>query len=121
MKDICCREDLEFLMREFYNSLLQNDLMKRVFIEIAKIDLEAHLPHIVDFWEQNILQTGNYRKNVLEIHRNLNKLEKLTPDYFKIWLDTFFATVDRHFFGEKAEQIKTRALSIATVMLLKMQ
>ncbi|WP_208600948.1 globin family protein [Flavobacterium swingsii] len=50
---------------------------------------------------------------------DIDKKEHLTPELFKIWLHHFYTTVDENFIGEKAEQIKTQALSIATIMQIK--
>lgn len=121
MKDISNRTDIDLLMRIFYSNLLEDSAISYVFTDIAKIDLEAHLPVIANFWEQNLLGTGNYKNNVLEIHRQLNYKEKLTPELFEIWLNHFNIAVDENFKGENSEKIKTRALSIATIMKIKMQ
>ena len=42
-----------------------------------------------------------------------------TPELFKIWLRHFNQTIDENFKGDKTEQIKTQALSIATIMQIK--
>jgi hemoglobin len=121
MKDIIDRTDLESLMAAFYEKLLADPGIGFIFTNVAGIDLESHLPHIVDFWEQNILNTGTYRKNVLKIHTDLNAKFPLENIHFQIWLGHFNCTIDRMFAGENAEKMKTRALSIATVMKIKMQ
>jgi hemoglobin len=119
-EDIQTRADLELLLREFYNRLLNDNSVCYVFTDVAKIDLEAHLPHIVDFWEQSLFHTGGYRNNVMQIHQDLNDKEKLTPQHFDTWLAHFNATTDTYFTGNNAEKIKTRALSIATIMKIKL-
>jgi hemoglobin len=121
MKDISTREDLDLLMLAFYEKLLQDDTINYIFTEVAKINLEEHLPHIVSFWEQNILNSGNYRKNVLRIHLDLNERTPFTDTHFHTWLSHLEHTIDGYFAGENAEKMKTRALSIATVMRIKMQ
>jgi hemoglobin len=121
MKDISTRKDLELLMAAFYETLLADNAINYIFTRVAEIDLAAHLPHIVDFWEQNILNSGNYRNNVLKIHLDLNAKTPLTANHFATWLSHFNQTIDAHFTGENAEKMKTRALSIATVMQIKMQ
>lgn len=120
MKDIQNRKDLELLMADFYARLLADDTINYIFTDVAKIDLAEHLPHIVDFWELSVLHSGNYKKNVLQVHLDLNRKELLTGVHFQTWLGHFNASVDAHFSGVNAEIIKTRALSIATVMQIKM-
>lgn len=121
MTDIQNRKDLELLMEQFYAQLLADDAISYVFTDVAQIDLPEHLPHIVDFWESVVLHTGNYQKNVLQVHLDLNQKENLTSEHFKVWLDHLHQTVDQNFAGTNAENLKTRSLSIATVMQLKMQ
>ena len=119
MKDIETRADLELLLRAFYNRLLSDASISYMFTDVARINLEEHLPHITDFWEQSLFYTGNYRKNVLQIHKDLNSKEKLTESHFTTWLSNFNVIVDAMFKGENSDKIKTRALSIATVMKIK--
>ncbi|HLA54886.1 MAG TPA: group III truncated hemoglobin [Flavobacterium sp.] len=121
MRDITNRSDLEFLMAHFYEMLLNDDSINYIFTDIAQINLDEHLPHIVDFWEQNILNSGNYTNNVMKIHLALNDKIRLTEAHFDIWLSHLYAAIDAYFLGENAEKMKTRALSIATVMKIKMQ
>ncbi|MGQ2985295.1 group III truncated hemoglobin [Flavobacterium sp.] len=120
MKEIESRQDLEFLLAEFYNKLLNDPVISYIFTDVAKIDLEHHLPILADFWELSIFHTGNYRNNPMQVHMDLNNKEKLTEEHFNIWLSHFYDTVDEHFEGLNAEKIKTRAISIATVMKIKL-
>ena len=119
MKDIETRADLELLLSTFYNRLLADASISYMFTDVAKINLEEHLPHITDFWEQSLFYTGNYRKNVLQIHQDLNSKEKLTEAHFTTWLSHFNDAVDSLFTGENSDKIKTRVISIATVMKIK--
>lgn len=119
MTDIQTRADIELLMQEFYNRLLADPSISYIFTDVAKIDLPSHLPHLADFWEMTLFHTGGYRKNVMQLHLDLNTKEKLTNAHFDTWLSHFIATVDSLFTGEIAEITKTRALSIATIMKIK--
>lgn len=120
MRDVETREDLHLLMSEFYVKLLKDPQVNFIFTEVAKIDLEPHLLELVDFWEQMLFNTGSYRKNVLQIHLDINEKIKLSEAHFAIWLNYFNLTIDENFSGQIAENMKTRALSIATVMKIKM-
>lgn len=121
MTDIQTRTDIEQLLQEFYNRLLADPSIGYIFTDVAGIDLPSHLPHLADFWEQTLLHTGMYRKNVMQVHLDLNAKEKLTEAHFDTWLAHFFATLDSLFAGETTEKAKTRALSIATIMKIKLQ
>jgi hemoglobin len=119
MNDILNQEDLHLLVDEFYKNLLADHKISYIFTDVVKIKIEEHLPILVTFWSQAILGTGGYTNNLTDIHLNINKIEKLTPELFKIWLHHFFTTVDENFMGQNAEKIKTQALNIATVMQIK--
>jgi hemoglobin len=119
MKDISTREDLLCLMTQFYSSMLGDPKISYIFTDVARIDLQHHLPILVGFWDQVLFNRGDYRSNVLQVHLDLHKKESLTAEHFKIWLEHFQKTVDKNFSGSNAELIKTRALSIATVMQIK--
>ena len=119
MNDIQNQEDLYLLVDAFYKKLLSDDAISYIFTDVVKIKIEEHLPILVTFWSQAILGTGGYTKNLTQIHLDIDKKEHLTPELFKIWLHHFNTTVDENFIGEKAEQIKTQALSIATIMQIK--
>ncbi|OYU79532.1 MAG: hypothetical protein CFE23_13590 [Flavobacterium sp. BFFFF1] len=120
MEDIKTRADLELIMDRFYTSILKNPEINHFFDDVVKVGLEKHLPVIVDFWEQMILKTGNYKSNVFEIHRKINERLPFNKNHFSIWLDNLNRTIDFHFKGNNAEKMKTSALSIATIMQLKL-
>lgn len=120
MTDIKTRADIELLMQKFYNRLLADSSISYIFTDVAKIDLPTHLPHLADFWEMTLFHTGGYRKNVMQLHLELNAKEKLTNAHFDTWLSHFNNTVDANFAGDMAQVAKTRALSIATIMKIKM-
>ena len=119
MNDIQNQDDLLLLVDNFYKKLLAAPEISYIFTDVVKIHLEEHLPILVTFWSQAILGTGGYNRNLTDIHLDIDTKEYLSPELFKIWLHHFFSTVDELFKGEKSEQIKTQALSIATIMQIK--
>jgi len=120
MNDIETREDLEILLSKFYSKLLSDNTISYIFTDVAKINLESHLPKIIDFWNLSLFGKGDYSNNVMKIHLDLNVEEKLDEKHFKTWLNHFYDTVDENFSGKNSEIIKTKALSIATFMQIKM-
>jgi hemoglobin len=119
MKDIENQDDLYFLVHHFYQRLLSDAAISYIFTDVVKIKLEEHLPILVTFWSQAIFDTGGYFNNLTKIHLDINDKEKLTPELFTIWLIHFNASVNDNFVGANAEKIKTQALSLATVMQIK--
>jgi hemoglobin len=119
-KDITSRDDLLLLMTKFYEKLLSDKTISYLFTDIAKIDLEHHLPVLVDFWDSVLFQSDTYRKNAMQPHINLHQKSPLQKHHFTTWLGYFKETVDELFEGEKAFMAKERATSIATIMQIKM-
>lgn len=119
MPDIQTQNDLYLLVDEFYKKLMSDPKISYIFTEVVKIKLKEHLPILVTFWSQAILGTGGYNNNLTKIHLDVNEKEYLTPELFQIWLNHFNQTVDENFWGANAEKIKMQALSISTVMQIK--
>lgn len=118
-KDISNREDLLKLLTHFYKKLLADKSISYLFTDVAKIDLSHHLDILVDFWDSVIFQHDTYRKNAMQPHLVLHQQSPLQKHHFETWLKYFNESVDELFEGEKAFLAKERALSIATVMRIK--
>lgn len=118
--DISNREDLVNLMKAFYTKALVDESIGHYFTQVVQLDMEIHLPRITDFWETVVFDAGKYQGNTMKIHEDLHEKSPFESAHFTRWIDLFKATVDEHFTGENAEKIKSRAISIATVMNLKM-
>ena len=118
-KEIANREDLYTLLTQFYNKLLADNSISYLFTDVAKIDLHHHLEILIDFWDSILFQSDTYRKNAMQPHMILHQKSPLHKHHFETWLGYFNQTVDELFEGEKASLAKERALSIATVMQIK--
>jgi hemoglobin len=120
-KDITNREDLLLLIQKFYDKLLADPTISYLFTDIAKINLGHHLPVLVDFWDSVLFQSDTYHKNAMQSHINLHQKSPLLPHHFETWLRYFNETADELFEGATAFLAKERALSIATVMKIKLK
>jgi hemoglobin len=118
-QDIKNRKDIELLVDTFYKKVLKDETISYIFNDVAKIDLAKHMPLMYDFWETTLFHQAVYKGNPMKVHLDLNVKESLKKAHFDQWLTMFNETVDELFYGEKAELAKTRALSIATVMQIK--
>ncbi|MDF1517097.1 MAG: group III truncated hemoglobin [Lutibacter sp.] len=119
-KDIENREDIYLLVKDFYVKLMNDDLMHHFFDEFSNPRLlEEHLQVLVDFWDNILFFSGTYQKNAMRPHLELQQKKPFRSEHFKQWLLHFNNTVDEHFVGEIAHAAKSRALSIATVMQIK--
>ncbi len=117
--DISSRADIELVIKKFYDKLLVDELVGFLFNEVVQLNLSEHLPKLVDFWEDQLLNSKKYSGNPMRVHMNLHLKEPLKKEYFDRWLLLFNQTVDSHFSGLKAHLAKERAQSIATVMQIK--
>lgn len=113
-QDIRNREDIELLVRKFYDTLLTNESIKPVF---DNLNFEKHIPHIVSFWAFVLLDEAGYNTNVFDKHVNL----PIKEEHFDIWLNHFERTVNDLFEGEKAELAKLRAQTIAFTFKAKLK
>ena len=120
MKDISNRDDLLFLMKAFYSKMLKDEQIGYIFTDIANLDLEHHLPLLADFWNNALFHAGGYKNNVVQIHKNLDALEKLTPDHFIRWQLLLAETIDNNYQGEVAEKMKLRASQVGMTIQSKL-
>ena len=118
-KDIENRTDIESLIRSFYEKVKTDETIGYIFNDIVKVNWENHFPVMFDFWENVLFYTGNYDGNPVEIHQHLNRVVPLTAAHFKQWNKLFSQTVDELFEGTTAMLAKQRAVSISTVMQIK--
>ena len=121
LKDIQNRKDIYKIIDEFYIKLLKDDVVQHFFEEIIqKNHLQQHLDTITDFWNGILFNATDYQRNAMQPHLDLNQTIPFKKEHFKRWLQLFITSVDDNFKGQKAEMAKTRALSIATIMEIKM-
>lgn len=100
--DIESKQDLTRLVDAFYAQLLLLDGMPAVF---EGLNFEAHKPRIVQFWAFVLLDESGYTTNVFDKHLHL----PIKLYMFQQWLQTFVATVNDLFEGEKAQMAIQRA------------
>lgn len=118
-KDIETRNDIELLIKTFYEKVKTDLVIGHIFTEIVKVNWEKHLPVMYDFWENTLFYTGSYVGNPMSSHQRLHQIFPLNDDHFKQWIALFTGTVDELFEGEKANLAKERAVSISTIMKIK--
>jgi hemoglobin len=107
--DIQTRADCERLVRAFYTRAMADPILGFLFVDVAKLDLEAHVPVITDFWETILLGAQRYRGGAFRPHAELNAKAPLRAGHFERWLFIWRTTVDELFAGERAELAKSHA------------
>jgi hemoglobin len=120
-EDIRSRADIEKLITTFYEKVTADPLIGFIFNDIMKVNWQAHLPVMYDFWETQLLEENKYTRNAMAVHFEVNRKIKLEESHFSRWIELFSSTIDELFTGDVAESAKKKAKSIAAVMLFKMQ
>lgn len=111
--DLASRADIVMLASTFYRRAFADELLGPIFIDIAKMDLEKHLPIICDFWENILFRTGAYRGGAFAPHVMLNQQVALDWPKFERWLEIWTGTVDDLFAGPYADIAKAHAENVA--------
>ena len=114
--DLDSRQNIEAFVELFYGRLLVDELLAPIFLEVAAVDLEMHLPHIKDYWCKLLLGERAYKRHTMDIHRQLHSKKPLKPEDFERWLQTFIDAVDTDFCGVRSERAKSVAATIAANM-----
>lgn len=118
-KDITTSEDIELLINTFYEKVRANKKIGYIFNDIAKVDWEHHLPVMYSFWSSMLLGSSTYSGNPMVKHIALSKIATLGENEFDEWLRLFSETLNDLFQGQKADEAKMRANSIAKLMQFK--
>jgi hemoglobin len=113
LPDITDRSDCERLVRAFYGRTLTDPVIGWIFVDVAHLDVEAHVPQIASFWETILLGAQTYRGGAFRPHAQLHAKVRLRAGHFERWLWLWRTTVDESFAGEKAELAKSHALRVA--------
>jgi hemoglobin len=111
--DIETREDCERLVRAFYGRALEDPIIGWLFTDVARLDLEAHVPRITAFWETILLGAHSYGGGAFRPHAELHMKARLRGGHFERWLALWRMTVDELFAGERAELAKAHATRVA--------
>lgn len=111
--DIETRADCERLVRAFYARVFEDPVIGFLFVDVAKLDLEAHVPTITSFWETILLGAHSYAGGAFRPHAELHAKVPLRAGHFERWLTLWKQTVDELFAGSRAEEAKAHASRVA--------
>jgi hemoglobin len=113
LPDIETREDCERLVRAFYSRALEDPIIGWIFVDIAKLDLDAHVPVVASFWETILLGARSYGGGAFAPHVAIHSRATLRRAHFDRWLALWSKSVDELFSGERAELAKSHAERVA--------
>jgi hemoglobin len=112
--DISSGADCERLVRAFYSRALVDPVIGWLFTDIARIDLEQHIPKVASFWETILLGARSYSGGAFAPHAALHARAPLRAGHFARWLWLWEATIDELFAGPRAELAKRHAQRVAS-------
>jgi hemoglobin len=111
--DITTREDCERLVRAFYGRAMTDPIIGWLFTDVARLDLEEHVPVITSFWETVLLGGQSYRGGTFRPHAVLHRKAGLRHGHFVRWLGLWEDTVNELFDGPTADEAKAHARRVA--------
>jgi hemoglobin len=109
LRDIEDRADCERLVRAFYARALTDPMLGFIFNDVAKLDVEEHVPVIASFWETILLGARSYSGGAFRPHAELHGKVPLRAGHFERWLWLWRGTVDELFAGPRADLAKSHA------------
>jgi hemoglobin len=112
-RDLADRDDVAELVTTFYTRAFADEVIGHIFTDVARMDLDRHLPIMCDFWQTVLFNAGLYRRNALQLHYVLHARHPLEQRHFDRWLLLWTTTVDDLFAGPVAERAKLQATRIA--------
>jgi len=117
--DLQNRDDVETLVRGFYDLARADTLLGPVFEGAIGDDWDQHFPLLFDFWEQILFGTGNYQGQPMQVHKALHQRFPLRQAHFDRWLELWEQNLEVRFAGPHAETARLRARSIRQLMAFK--
>ncbi|HTW12647.1 MAG TPA: group III truncated hemoglobin [Solirubrobacteraceae bacterium] len=113
LADIETRADCERLVRAFYGRALTDPIIGYLFTDVARLDLEAHVPRLTNFWQTILLGAHSYGGGAFRPHLELHFKAPLQKGHFDRWLFLWRMSVDELFSGPHAELAKAHAERVA--------
>ena len=107
-------EDLYPVLVAFYDEVAREPLLVPYF---AEVDMEAHMPTIVDFWSTMVFHTRRYHANAFLPHL---KMPGLTAAHFGRWLATLARVLESAHAGPNTERMKDLAQRVAHSMQIRL-
>lgn len=112
-RDLDHPEAVSELVDAFYRKVLADPTLAPVFLHVARVDLDEHLPIIEAFWRRMLLGHRSYARNMVARHAAVHARFGLRQRHFDRWLALFIQTVDERFAGPYAERARRLAATIA--------
>ncbi|MZR63968.1 group III truncated hemoglobin [Alcanivorax sp. DP30] len=120
LPDLDCRENIDAMVHGFYQRLLNDPVMAPVFLDVAQIDLNKHLPIICQYWHKMLLGEGGYQRHMMARHRDLDDQMPLTGEHHERWLGHFMANLEGRYGGPCTDRARRLAATIMDNLYLQL-
>lgn len=105
MEDIKDLDSIKILVDSFYDKVRRDDRLGPVFFAVIKDNWQPHLEKMYAFWNAALFSVPGFKGNPFARHAPL----PIEAVHFDRWISLFNQTVDEHFDGANATEIKTKA------------
>jgi hemoglobin len=105
----------------FYARVLADPLLAPLFLDVAGIELQAHLPRIKAYWAKMLLGDAAYRRHMMARHRAVHRRSRFTDAHYERWLALFELTLSEQASGPVSERAGELARRIAGNMRRNLQ
>jgi len=103
---------IEEMVDRFYERVLDDPLLAPVFLDVARIDLDKHLPLIAAYWKKMLLGDTAYDRHMIAKHRAVHDKQPLTGAHHERWLALFTANLQEHFSGPNTDRARLLAARV---------
>jgi hemoglobin len=114
--DVSNLDDIKLFVDEFYNKVMADDLIGPVFNGVIS-DWTPHLEKMYKFWNAALFGVPGFKGNPFARHAPL----PISAPHFERWMKLFTQTIDDHFEGKMAEEVKYRASLMADMFLKRLE
>lgn len=116
-RDLDTTKAIDAMVESFYARVLVDPLLRPIFVDVARIDLDVHLPRIKAYWGKLLLGQRDYRRNMIARHQAIHTHSALQSRHFERWLELFRDTLEAGFDGPFAR----RAIRLAAIIAANLQ
>ena len=119
--EITTRQDISDLVERFYTRVREDEIIGPIFRDQENFSWDTHIPVMVNFWSNILLDDASYQGNPMLKHIELNRKTPLTQLHFQRWKELFFSTLDELFIGDRVNEAKKRVNAMEILMLMKIR
>lgn len=117
MEDLHQLEDVKKVVDAFYDRIRTDELLGKIFNEVIQDQWPTHLEKMYRFWQTVLFDEHTYSGSPFAVHAKL----PVAFEHFERWIQLFNETIDAHFSGEKADQMKNQGKRMATIFHSKIE